>query len=160
MFISEEISGRPVAVRLTSAGPLFYYQAADLDLFPGDRVLVETGPDQGTTIATVILTGAILEVADFEQPLPRIIERLENRPSQASPAVGPPVVKMPCNRQPCCQNWQSRFNPAGTGCTLLICTARFEPGLYQQMRQGLPETGERLCGPVGTKPVPSNKDIS
>ena len=136
-----QIQNRPVAVRIGNTGKLFYYDAGELELKTNNRVRIKLG--DGIEIATVVLETASIEAARFVQPLPRIEGRDETPEATLEIAQG--SRKQPCQHEPCCQNWQQRFNPPDTACTYLVCTARWQPGQYEEMQARLPAVGQKLC---------------
>lgn len=61
---------RVVSIQFTPAGKMYHFHAGDLELQPGDRVVVDT--DRGMGLGTVVTTPVERDPAEFNQPLARV----------------------------------------------------------------------------------------
>ena len=64
-----------VGVRFGRSGPVLYFDAGDLDLTVGDRVVVEA--DEGPTEGQVVIAPGQVVHSDLRGPLDPVVRRVE-----------------------------------------------------------------------------------
>ncbi len=65
-----------IGVRFTSAGKVGYFDAGDLDLKVGDRVIVDA--EEGPREASVVISAEQVVYSDLRGPMLTVIERISS----------------------------------------------------------------------------------